>query len=167
MQDNKSQPLILAHSVIWVFVMAGCLSSVRPQFAKIANGTSINTNQEWSQKYSPRNSGIWHYIYLNSNPPKPGARVNLSYSRIEKFNPKHLQLQRWATVLFSCFFILIYSREVLGICINPLHIPKMRCIVGLTKKWVEIALKTSQKWKHHSESTIQGLVLTIGILVNR
>ena len=44
MQDNKSQPLILAHSVKgqMSFVMARCPSSVHPQFAKIAIGTLIN-----------------------------------------------------------------------------------------------------------------------------
>ena len=41
MQDNKA--LILAHSVK-VFVKARCPSSVRPQFAKIAIGTSISSS---------------------------------------------------------------------------------------------------------------------------
>ena len=96
---------------------------------------------------------IWIQIHLN-----PVLEWTCPIAWIEKFNPKHLQLQRWATVpltLFSCFFILIYSREVLIIC-NPLHIPKMRCIVGLTKKWVEIAIKIKSKMKapfrkHYSE----------------
>ena len=42
MQDNKSQPIILAHSVKGQMRFCHVALSVRPQFAKIAIGTSIN-----------------------------------------------------------------------------------------------------------------------------
>ena len=60
MQDNKSQPLILAHSVkVQMSFCHDALSVVCPStIAKIPIGTLTTQNQERSQKDSPRNSGI-------------------------------------------------------------------------------------------------------------
>ena len=106
MQDNKSQPLILAHSVRGQMSFChGALSVVCPfTIAKIAIGTLINTKPEGSialaiQEYDTIGP------YLNSNPPKSGAIVNLSCS-------------------FFLFFSFLSIPEVfLGVCISP------KCVV--------------------------------------
>ena len=111
MQDNKSQPFILAHSVkAQMSFCHGALSVVRPStISKIPN-CYWDFNQHKTRSDHRRIAlAIQEYDtigpYLNSNPPKPGAKVNLSYS------------------FFQFFFILIYSKFFWGVCISP------KCVV--------------------------------------
>ena len=86
--------------------MARCPSSVRPQ-SKI--GTLINTKHRRIARAIQEYDTIGPY--LNSNPPKSGASVNLSYS----------------------FFLFFFHFNLFQVFFGCLHIPKMRCIVELTK----------------------------------
>ena len=92
MQDNKSQPLILAHSIkAQMSFCHGALSVVRPStIAKIPN-CYWDFNQHKTRSDDRRIAlAIQEYDtigpYLNSNPPKSGARVNLSYSFFSVFS---------------------------------------------------------------------------------
>ena len=84
MQDNKSQPLILAHSVKGQMSLChGALFVVCPY--TIANIAIWDFNQHKTRSDHRRIAlAIQEYdtigLYLNSNPPKSGASVSLSYS---------------------------------------------------------------------------------------
>ena len=116
MQDNKSQPLILAHSVkAQMSFSHGALSVVCPFTISQIPNCYWDFNQHKTRSDHRRIAlAIQEYDtigpYLNSNPPKSGARVNLSYS-----------------------FFLFFHFNLFQVFLGCLHIPKMRCIVGLTK----------------------------------